>query len=528
MKSIILKNKNIVIVACIFNIMASLVVVITSLMLTNLLNAIIARDVKDLIKQTILLLLGWGVLLILDYMKSILSSKAIARMNSTLRYEISEKLTKMDYEEFYSEETGSYVSWLTNDISQIENLGFSSIFTIVYGLATVVFSLGGLFFIHYWVAISSIIMLIIMSVVPKLMNKTIEKYSKNMSIQQEEFVKVTKETISGHEILYSYNLLSRLKNNISKGSEALEGAKYTFRQKQTLVSELIGLTNIFSQIGINFITGYLSVIGLTSIGNILPAGSLAGTFFCAVSNILRSRTAIQSTKPIFEKFNIDNVENNGKVICPEFNKSIELRNLDFSYEAKKVLKDVSLTFEKDKKYAIIGASGSGKSTLIKLILGHLRGYKGNICIDNKDIKLYDSQSIRDNIAYISQDVYVFSGTIEENITLNESFSKEEMDRALKESCLNEFVYSLEDQLNTVISEDGNNLSGGQKQRIAIARALIRKKPVLIIDEGTSALDKKNAMEVESALLKNENLTVLLITHHLNEELMDDFDEVVNL
>lgn len=528
MRDSLYKNKKIVVIASVLNIISSLLFVITALMLTNLLNAVIEGNIDKLIKQTALLLLGWFIALVMDYIKETTTAKAIARMNSTLRCQIAHKLTQMNFEEFNYEETGSYVSWLTNDITQIENLAFNSFFTIIYQLATVIFSLCGLFYIHFWVALASILLLIIMSIVPKLMNKTIEKYSKNMSIEQEKFVKVIKETISGHEVLYSYNLLSRFKSNISIRSNILENAKYKFKQKQALVSELIGCTNIVSQILITFITGYLSVIKVITIGNILPSGNLAGSFFCAVSGILKCKTAIRSSKPILEKFNINTTNTKESSTYLHFSNCIELKNVSFSYTNKNVLKNISLTFKKNKKYAITGVSGSGKSTLIKLILGYLDDYKGSIYIDDVDIKEYNQQSIRENIAYISQNVYVFSGTIKDNITLYENFTKEQMDAALKESCLNDFVSSLDENINTIISEDGNNISGGQKQRIAIARALIRHKPVIILDEGTSALDKKNAVEVETTLLKNPNLTVILITHHLNEELIDNFDRIITL
>lgn len=215
-------------------------------------------------------------------------------------------------------------------------------------------------------------------------------------------------------------------------------------------------------------------------------------------------------------------------MCPPFSNSIELRNVSFGYKNEDVFKNLSLIFENGKKYAIIGKSGSNKTTLIKLILGHLNNYEGNIYIDNVDIKQYSQESISENFAYISQNVYIFSGTIKDNITLCENFTEEELDNSLKESCLSDFVLSLDQSLNTFLGEEGNNISGGQKQRLSIARALIRHKPIIIIDEGTSALDKKNAFEVESMLLKNPNFTIILITHCLSEELIDNFDKIIEL
>lgn len=171
---------------------------------------------------------------------------------------------------------------------------------------------------------------------------------------------------------------------------------------------------------------------------------------------------------------------------------------------------------KVKKYAIVGSSGSGKTTLIKLILGHLSRYEGELYVDNVDIKGYSGESIRSQLAYISQDVYLFNNTLRENITLDEQFSDYDFYQALEESVLTEFVNSLTERQQESLGENGSLISGGQRQRIALARALIRQKPIIILDEGTSALDAQNAFEIESKLLNNEDLTVIMIAHHLND------------
>ncbi|WP_258280602.1 MULTISPECIES: ABC transporter ATP-binding protein [unclassified Clostridium] len=516
------------VIASILNILSSLLLVLTALMLANLLNVIIAGDVHALIKQIIFMILMWTISIIMDYESKINTAKAVAKMNFTLRYQITDKLTQMDYEQFYKNETGSYVSWLTNDVTQIESTTFNQFFVLISQLSMIIFSLCGLVYIHLWVAMLAIVLCVLMIIPPKLMNKTVEKDSKAMSDQQEEFVKVTKETMMGHEVLYSYNLLSRFKSSILENSKILELMKYTFKKTQIVVNTLISLSNIISQIAMTFITGYLSIKGLTSVGSILPAANLAGSFFGSFATLLNCVTTIRSSKPVLQKFDTDSNQFTTLEMCPPFSSSIELKNVSFGYKNEDVFKNLSLIFENGKKYAIIGKSGSGKTTLIKLILGHLNNYEGNIYIDNVDIKQYSQESIRDNFAYISQNVYIFSGTIKYNITLCENFTEEELDNSLKESCLSDFVLSLDQNLNTFLGEEGNNISGGQKQRLSIARALIRHKPIIIIDEGTSALDKKNAFEVESMLLKNPNFTIILITHRLSEELIDNFDKIIEL
>lgn len=137
-------------------------------------------------------------------------------------------------------------------------------------------------------------------------------------------------------------------------------------------------------------------------------------------------------------------------------------------------------------------------------------------------------SLSRQIAYIEQDVYLFNSTIRDNITLGHSFTDEQMEKALKNSALLKDLPSLSNGLETAVGENGNNLSGGQKQRVAIARALIHNRSILLVDEGTSALDQKNADIVEQSLLSNPDLTLILISHHLTEEGKRRFDQVYEL
>lgn len=534
MKQIIKENKFIFITSSALIIITSMLTVISALMLARILDVIVSGNMHGLVKQTIILITFWIMIIIISYERDKIKAKAIVRMNSTLRSKILDKLIMMDYEKYSSKDTGSYVSWLTNDITQIETTAFNNLFDMIYQVSTIIFSLCGLVSIHYSILLVAIVLCLMMMVSPKIMNKVIQKNSKRMSDEQERFVNVTKETIMGYEVLYSYNLLNLFRSKILGYSNELEDSKYKFKKTNALLEGILTFTNVICQFSLIFLVGYLAINGFTTMGSVISSGNLAGSFFNSFSRLLNCRTIMKSSKPIFDKFNLDenrsisslNDKNLKKELC--FSKSIELKNLEFSYGDKKILDNVSLTFEKGKKYAIVGESGSGKTTLIKLILGHLKGYRGNIYIDNLDINEYNAESVKNNIAYIGQNVYIFKDSIKNNIDLHEDFSDELLNEAIEESCLSDFVSSLKYNVETLIGEGGNNISGGQKQRIALARALIRKNPIIIIDEGTSALDRKNAERVELNLLNNPNLTMIIITHHLNKELIDHFDNIYRL
>ena len=205
-----------------------------------------------------------------------------------------------------------------------------------------------------------------------------------------------------------------------------------------------------------------------------------------------------------------------------------MKNVSFAYGDKQVLSGQSLTFEKGGKYALTGASGCGKSTVLKLLLGWLPDYQGSIRFDDKDARDLTQEQRLQQMSYIEQDVFLFNTTIRGNITLGFDFTDEMLEKATRGSALDSDLAGMPLGLDTPVGENGSNLSGGQKQRVAIARALIHSRSILLVDEGTSALDQKNADIVEQALLSNPGLTLILVSHHLSEERKKQFTKVYEL
>ena len=175
-----------------------------------------------------------------------------------------------------------------------------------------------------------------------------------------------------------------------------------------------------------------------------------------------------------------------------------------------------------------GPSGCGKSTLLKLLLGWLPDYSGAIRFDGKDARNFTPKQLQQQMSYIEQNVFLFHTTIRDNITLGETFPAEQIEKALRDSALAGDLSSMPEGLDTVVGEGGSQLSGGQKQRVAIARALIHRRSILLVDEGTSALDQKNADIVETSPLATPELTPILVSHHLAPERKQQFTHVYDL
>lgn len=273
---------------------------------------------------------------------------------------------------------------------------------------------------------------------------------------------------------------------------------------------------------------YLVSIGTIQAGAILAVGNLIGNCFNSISMMLHDIVTLDAGKKVFEKLiskekYIKN-NNSNKIQLKHFNHDIIVENSSYNYNDTFVLKNLNLSFEYGKKYAIIGPSGCRKSTLLKILMGHITG---NVLIDETSISSYDLKSINIHFAYIDQNVYLFNTSVLDNITIfNPNFDQENLFKTLEESSLKEFIDA--NKLAQNVGEDGKKLSGGQKQRISIARALLNKKKVIIMDEGTSASDKSNSSIVEEKLISNPYITLILVSHNLNEQLIDKFDCIYDL
>ena len=208
--------------------------------------------------------------------------------------------------------------------------------------------------------------------------------------------------------------------------------------------------------------------------------------------------------------------------------SISLEKLSFRYGQKPVLRELSLQFQKGGKYALIGPSGCGKSTLLKLLMGWLEDYEGSILLDDRDARNCTPEQLQQQMSYVEQNVFLFNATIRDNITLGGRFTDAQLQKALQDSALAVDLAAMPAGLDTLAGEEGSSLSGGQRQRVAIARALIHRRSILLLDEGTSALDQQNADIVEQSLLGNPELTLILVSHHLTPERKAQFTQVYEL
>lgn len=248
-----------------------------------------------------------------------------------------------------------------------------------------------------------------------------------------------------------------------------------------------------------------------------------GTIPTCVAERKAARTLVEK---VATALNV-NVREENETDYKKLARGIMINDVSFGYEeGKDILKNVSCTFEYGKKYAIVGASGSGKSTLLNLLLAAYQNYKGMIYYDDTELRKISSSNLYEIESIIQQNVFIFNATIKDNITMFREFSEEQIDEAIRFSGLSEVIK--EKGAEYLCGENGSGLSGGEKQRISIARSLLKKSQVLLVDEATAALDAETSYRVSGAILGLKDVTCIVVTHSLEAGLLKQYDSIITL
>ena len=206
--------------------------------------------------------------------------------------------------------------------------------------------------------------------------------------------------------------------------------------------------------------------------------------------------------------------------------SLSVENVQVNFDEKRALEEIDIKFEPGKKYIIMGESGCGKSTLVKLFIKMVKCSKGRVMLGRKNINEIPDDQLYSVVNYMQQEVFLFDDTIRNNITLYKEYSEEAIKNAIESAGLTEYIGSLDEGIDTKINGNGYNLSGGEKQRIGIARALIAGAKIFIFDEITSNLDTSKERYIEDLILRLSGVTVIMITHRINDITLNQSDEIV--
>ncbi|MFY9085531.1 ATP-binding cassette domain-containing protein [Aliarcobacter cryaerophilus] len=479
-------------------------------------------------ESKVIFVLNFGIMLIVFYIirakLNLLYYYLISKFSKNQIRIQSNKLFKnylnMGYLEFINQNSSNLMKNIITE-TQYFPLVISSFIFIISELFIIILIYSVMLYIDWIVTISITLFLILNSLFLILtVSKSIKKQGKKREELQKNLYNITSSSFSNFKIL---KLQSN--NDILTDEFGVNSLKFT---RTAVINETLShFPRIFLEtIGFVLVIGiviYLVSNNQTDVSNVLGIITMfvLGLYrlLPSVNRILSSYNQImyyhKSIDAIYDDLIINTENLEDKKI--EYNYSINLKSVNFKYSNKKnIFKDITLTINKGDKIAFIGPSGAGKSTLVDIIIGLCRPSSGEIYIDNTILNENNLKSWRKKIGYIPQQVYLFDGTVSQNVSFGKEFDENRIRDVLKKAKILDFLESHQDGINTFVGEGGIKLSGGQKQRIAIARALYQEPEVLVLDEATSALDEEIEKEIMDEIYEiSQDKTLIIIAHRLS-------------
>ncbi|SDB61362.1 ABC transporter ATP-binding protein [Butyrivibrio sp. INlla16] len=516
--------------AIIFQILGASCNLIISWQLGAALDAISSSDRLCLYRLGIFVLISVPTIFLINTAATIIKARFVHRGISQYKTKAFEILTKKSISTISGENTGKYLSAFTNDSISVETNYLNNIVLFVYYVSMLIMTLAMMIWYNPLLTLIVIILSFLPVTISVLMGKELAGREKKVSDKNEHYTSKLKDILSGFAVIKCFKAEKRLESVFCAQNHALEVSKEKRRRYLGIITSASESSGMAVQFCIIFIGALFVFSGKLTVGSILVFVNLCNFVNQPVQNIPTCYANLKAAKVLIDKFGsiLDETGNTLGAPAPQAIKSnIAVQNLSFGYEASStILKGLSCNFESGKSYAIVGGSGSGKTTLLKLLMGSYRTYDGLLSIDGTDVKSFSSDSMYDLMSLIDQNIFLFDDTIRNNITMFASFPDEEVNRAIKLAGLEDVIKERGEDYSC--GENGNKLSGGERQRIAIARSLLKGSNVLLVDEATASLDNETAKHVSTAILALKNMTRIVVTHRLDEQILKQYDEIIML
>lgn len=465
----------------------------------------------------------------LNFISLRLRNKLVRQIMSRYKNKVFQSILDRDYREFSKEKSGKFISILTENMKKIEQDYLHQYFNISKNISLMIFSLVAMFIGNWFLTL----LVIIASIIPMMISGFIGQKSASLQnssmIADQKYLAKVKDILAGFLVIKSFNVKEAIRQDYKNESEKLDEIyfiKGKFDVLSNVISQLSGMIVFLVAFGGGM---YLVFGGHTTIGSVTAIVQLVNFVVMPLNEIGMGMSKFREGQATLNSFEVkDVIELQTGKTKEYFDDVISFSNVDFSYPnaEKKIFNHLSLQIKKGEKIAIVGMSGSGKSTLLNLLLRFYDLTSGYISIDNQDLQAISAESLYNLMTIVQQDVYIFDDTLKANITLSQSFTEDDIKKAIQQSGLESYILENELGLQTLCGENGSNLSGGERQRLSIARALIRKTPILLLDEATSSLDNKVTTEIENSILEIQDLTVLVVTHKLNKSMLKKYNRIL--
>lgn len=487
-----------------------------------------SKSYKELLEKCLIaVIFSIGVFIFEWFSKK--SQVAVVRdMEKNLRNDLMGRLFAISANQFEKKGLAYYLSKFTTDIRIIMDDGINNIYGMllqfVFGIVAVIYLLCVEPFILLVVACVSIVQFI----VPNLLKKKISSSRKEYTEAVEVYMDGVKSDLGGHKVIRTFDAVKQILGRQEKLSDFVCRKNEDSSKTMCWAQALASFVNNGAFLIVLGSCMFFVAAGRITVGEVVAITNMMNFVLTpckAIANGIIQLKAMEKVKAELEELLATESENSQKEAMKEEIREIRLNRLSQKISESFSLDNLTLTFEKGKKYAIVGKSGSGKSSIIKLLTEYGADYTGQALINEKELSGLNRESIMHVSPVCYQQTYLFNDTVFNNVALYQDYSEEQVIEALKKAGIYETIRQLPEGLREQIQENGKNFSGGELQRIALARLFLRNKTMTFLDEITSGLDNATAYEIEKRLLE-ENMTIISITHRYNKTLMQKYDEIL--
>lgn len=479
----------------------------TSVAISKVIDTLIKKNQRQFFFWLALSIIATVFMVLADLYSEIWQQKITQSVDTAIRTDLGTGIANLDYQAVTKRTTGEYSSWFNNDISQIEQKGLQALFNIIMYAFGLLFPIMMLFSYHWLIGVSGIVLAILSTIIPRITTSWVTAATKRLTEQNEKMNHVVQNVLGGFEVLFAFHKRIEIPRLIKQQSEATKAAAVNQSVKTAQAGLVNGLFGQVSQYVIIITTSLLVLNGQLTAGSFYATGNLAGIFVTSFAGLGNAIVSFKSVSAIFKKYQgLDYTPHVDAEFDEAARPDLTVSQLAVGDRDNTWLAPISFKVPFGHKVFVAGPSGAGKTTLLKTLASLVTPSTGNYSWQVATV------SYQQQVLYVPQATHIFSGSIRYNLTLASTISDTELWQTLKLVQLETRIKQLPQQLDTEISELSDELSGGERQRLCIARAILTKAPVLLLDEVTANVDQDTATAIETAILQEPQRTVLFTSH----------------
>ena len=480
-----------------------------------------------------------------------------------LKRDIFAALMNRSMADFDAGSSAEYMNELSNNLNQFENVYWSNHLHLFECLMSFIAAAAICISLQPLLLVLMLFLALLSMGVTRLTTSPLEKSMESFAKSAESYTGEIRDDFAGFRLIRSYGILPLILRKHDNKNRAMETANRQNINCRMVCAYAGNFVGLLSTVLVMAMASYFSLKGMFSAGMVIAFGHLIGQIISPIESMPSIVANFRASRPLEKRFRHllgENITSRNLLIqtlstkdadIPKangFREEIILDKLSFRYGenineedtmeqnppmeetfSREVIRNLFFRFRAGKHYAVIGKSGCGKSTLLSLLLGYYPNYSGSIRYDGVELRELTREYLGNTVAYVSQDTFLFQDTIQNNITLyHEEYTPQEIEAALEQAGLKELVDSLPEGLSAMVEENGKNFSGGEKQRLSLARALLRKSRVLLLDEFTANLDKETAEKIEAQVMGLKDCLIITVTHRLTPDMLSRYDGILDL